>query len=473
MVQVSDLLLISREKLAFYVHATSSPPASIVPVSSWIGYEVGLINDELKKLGSDADAFVVFLKTIVSRFYPIFMLILLIALTLLKRDFGPMLSAERRAFREGKVAPDMTTSTKKSSGRRAGDKSKPTLRQRITGMFKKRTSSMAEYDLHVMEDARPESETTSTDSVLENVVRPVEGKPRRWYNAIIPIFINVFLIVFGIFITGYYATKKLELLGEDVEFDVATLAGNGDSYGALIYASMFSSILSIVLYKAQSILTVGDSLAYWTFGVKDIFEPVLILILAWSIGSALNELRAAHYIVGALSSSLDPSVLPTLVFLTACVISFVTGTSWGTMAILFPLAVPLAAAVRPNDEKIIVETVASILTGAIFGDQCSPISGTSVMSALASRCPLTAHVTTQLPYALVVAFISILCGYLPVGYGLYPPGVAILIGTIFIFAFVFIFCSKVELAEDEKEPSLLERIRNGVSSLRRLFGGKK
>ncbi|RKP06660.1 hypothetical protein THASP1DRAFT_31532, partial [Thamnocephalis sphaerospora] len=102
MVQVTDILLISREKLAFFVHATSSPPASLAPVSSWIGYEVGLIADELRKLGNTADPFMIFLKTIISRFYPIFMIILLIVLNLLKRDFGPMLRAERRAFREGK-----------------------------------------------------------------------------------------------------------------------------------------------------------------------------------------------------------------------------------------------------------------------------------------------------------------------------------------------------------------------------------
>jgi Na+/H+ antiporter NhaC len=486
MVQVSDLLSISREKLAFFVHATSSPLASIVPVSSWVGYEVGLINDELKKLGSDADAFVILLKTIVSRFYPIFMIVLLIALNLLKRDFGPMLRAERRAFHEGKVAPDMTVSTSKPSGFRIGDKLKSAFR-RIIGIFKKHSDnqanalveektlrpSMTEHELRAMENALPESDTICTEAVFENVVRPVKDKPRRWYNAVVPIFIHVLLVVLGIFLTGYYTTKELKLLGEEVEFDAATLAGNGDSYGALIYAAVFSSIFSIIFYKVQSILTVSDSLAHWTFGVKDIFEPVLILIMAWSIGSALNEIRAAHFIAGILNGSLHPGLLPTVVFLTACIISFVTGTSWGTMAILFPLAVPLASAVRPDNEEIIVETIASILSGSIFGDQCSLISGTSVISALASKCPLAAHVTTQLPYALVVAFISVLCGYLPVGYGLYPPGVAILIGTIFIFAFVFIFGSKVEEVKDEKESSLLGRIRNGMSSLRKLFGDKK
>jgi Na+/H+ antiporter NhaC len=210
-------------------------------------------------------------------------------------------------------------------------------------------------------------------------------------------------------------------------------------------------------------------LLHWVVGIKEVFEPVLILILAWSIGTALNELRTAHFIVGVLRGSLDPRIMPTLVFITSCVISFVTGTSWGTMAILFPLAIPLAAALQPGNEAAIVDTVASILTGAIFGDQCSPISGTSVMSALSSKCPLPAHVTTQLPYALIVALVSIVVGYLPVGYHLYPAGVAIPIGTVVIFAIIFLLGSKVELDAGEEEESVVERV---FSLFRRLFRRK-
>lgn len=198
---------------------------------------------------------------------------------------------------------------------------------------------------------------------------------------------------------------------------------------------------------------------HWVIGIKEIFEPVLILTLAWAIGTALNDLRTAHFIVGVLRGSLDPRIMSTLVFITSCVISFVTGTSWGTMAILFPLAIPLATALQPGSEAAIVDTVASILTGAIFGDQCSPISGTSVMSALASKCPLSAHVTTQLPYALVVALVSIIFGYLPVGFRLYSAGVAIPAGSAALFIIIYLFGSKVELDEGEVEETTMERIR--------------
>ncbi|RKP08770.1 Na+/H+ antiporter family-domain-containing protein [Thamnocephalis sphaerospora] len=484
MVQVTDTLHISREKLAFFVHATSSPPASLAPVSSWIGYEVGLIADELRKLGSTADPFMLFLSTIVSRFYPIFMIILLVVLNLLKRDFGPMLHAERRAFREGKVTPEASSKKKSkpiSRGIIDSDSNvvkmhKMTLRQRVMGIFRRRSQStrdcaqMCEIRTEDTESgengASMHSEkaplnvpTEASEAPTEDVIRPVDGKPRRWFNAVIPITLNVLLIVVGIFATGYHAALKMQQAGQDVSLDVNTVVSNGDSYGALIYASLFTSIVSITMYKAQRILAVKDSLSYWVVGVKEVFEPVLILILAWSIGLALSELRTAHFIVSVLHGSLDPRLLSTLIFLTSCVISFVTGTSWGTMAILFPLAIPLAAALRPNSEAMLVEAVSSILAGATFGDQCSPISDTSVMSALASKCPLAAHITTQLPYALLVAFASVAAGYLPVGYGLYSSSVGILVGTLFIFAFVHVFGSTVELAEGEIDASFVQRVR--------------
>ncbi|RKP23760.1 Na+/H+ antiporter family-domain-containing protein [Syncephalis pseudoplumigaleata] len=499
MVQVTDLLKISREKLAFFVHATSSPPASVAPVSSWIGYEVGLIADELRKLGNTTDPFMIFLKTIVGRFYPIFMIIFLVALNVLKRDFGPMLRAERRAYRTGQVAPDPPGRQKRersSSGSGSSGSSTDAateggfasgMMQRLFRRRKNRSletisEEMTEKDVEaatatatVADNDNDNSHGTSTstsnndekassiesqaDEDIEDPVRPIPGKPRRWINAVLPIAINVFLIILGIFVTGYYATRKLQQAGESVSIDIATMAGNGDSYGALIYASLFTSIFSIILYKAQNILTVADSLQHWVVGIKEVFEPVLILTLAWAIGTALNELRTAHFIVGVLRGSLDPRIMPTLVFITSCVISFVTGTSWGTMAILFPLAIPLAAALQPGSEAAIVDTVASILTGAIFGDQCSPISGTSVMSALSSKCPLPAHVTTQLPYALVVALVSIVFGYLPVGFRLYPAGVAIPVGGAAIFVIIFLFGSKVELDENEAEETIMERIR--------------
>ncbi|KAI9226489.1 MAG: Na+/H+ antiporter family-domain-containing protein [Piptocephalis tieghemiana] len=402
MVVVTDQLMVSREKLAFFVHATSSPPASIAPLSSWIGYEVGLIAAELHKLNIKAEPFMIFLRTIPYRFYPIYMLVFLVIINFMKRDFGPMLTAERRAIREGKLSP--------------------------------------------AEDIEGADST-------EDAIKPIEGKPRRWINAILPIVCNVFIIVLSLFITGYYETVKLEKSGEKVIYNAATLAGNGDSYGSLIYAALATSILSIILYKVQGILTVADSLLHWTMGIKDVVEPVLILILAWAMGAAMNDLQTAEFIVGGLRAFLDAQLLPTLVFLTSCLISFVTGTSWGTMAVLFPLAVPLANALSPGSEEAIVDVVASILTGAIFGDQCSPISGTSVMSALASKCPLTAHVTTQLPYALVVAIIAIIFGYIPSGYGLFPHWVGIILGSIALVGIVWLIGSKVE--DEDGSPSKL------------------
>jgi Na+/H+ antiporter NhaC len=155
-----------------------------------------------------------------------------------------------------------------------------------------------------------------------------------------------------------------------------------------------------------------------------------ILLFAWALGDVCADLGTARFLVATLGSSFDPGWLPTVVFLVSAVVSFATGTSWGTMGILFPLAVPLAHELATPDPNLalLVATISSILAGSVFGDHCSPISDTTIMSALASGCDQIAHVRTQLPYALLVAAVSVVCGSIPDGFGFWPPWVGLCVG---------------------------------------------
>ena len=202
-----------------------------------------------------------------------------------------------------------------------------------------------------------------------------------------------------------WATGRASLAGSGYERGPASLLkfigdvfSAGNSYQALLWASAAGSLVAVALALGQRILTLGDSVAAWVNGLKSMMMAILILVLAWSIADVCNALNTKGYMVALLSDALDPRLLPALVFVLDATPAFATGTS------------------------------RAVLAGAIFGDHCSPISDTTVLSSTASGCDHVDHERTQLPYALIVAGVALLVGYLPTGYGL-PPLVALLLAS--------------------------------------------
>ncbi len=373
---VTDRLKVSREKLAYIVDSTAAPIASIALVSTWIGYEVGLIGQSLVSIGSDLDPYSVFLRSLPYNFYPILSLVLGLAIATTGRDWGPMAAAERRAA-TGKIFDD-------------GD------------------VPLSDFD--------------------SEGLGAIEDKPRRWYNAAIPI-VTVVTVAFG----GIWSTGKASLAADGYEPAggfikyLGDVLGAGSSYDALLWASLSGSLVALVLVVVQRILTLNEATLAWAAGIKSMMFAVLILTLAWSISDVSGVLNTKGFLVAALGDSLDPRLLPAIIFLLASMTSFATGTSWTTMGILIPLAVPTAFALAQGaglDEStsmaILLASVSSVLAGAIFGDHCSPISDTTVLSSTASGCDHIAHVRTQLPYAIFVGVIAIAVGYIPAGYGMSP-----------------------------------------------------
>ncbi|KAI9141902.1 Na+/H+ antiporter family-domain-containing protein [Paraphysoderma sedebokerense] len=403
---ITDMVYLSHEKLAFITHATAAAPATLSPLSSWIGFELGLISENYPS-SLDREKyppFTIFLNTIPTRFYPIFMLVFIALIILLKKDFGPMLYAERRAHRYQKLMPD-------------GD--------------------------------------TSHAAAVEGT-KPVEHKPHRWINGFLPIFILVVATIVGLFVSGYYAIIKSTPEGQTPDLSASNLAGSGNSYNALVWASFYTSVFTMLFYAFQRLLPFGDMINSWVNGIKSVTEPLLVLCLAWGIGTAFKDLRVAEYIASSLNGQLSPKAVPSLIFIISCVISFCTGTSWGTMSIIYPIAVPIIDNLAPGNAPIIIEVISAILAGSIFGDQCSPISDTSILSALASQISVEAHVKTQLPYAIVVAFTSLLVGYLPSGFGAWPGWVGLIAGTILLALCVIVFGTRVE-SNDRSKFWMVER----------------
>jgi Na+/H+ antiporter NhaC len=147
------------------------------------------------------------------------------------------------------------------------------------------------------------------------------------------------------------------------------------------------------------------------------FLAVIILVLAWSLGSVCTDMHTADFIVYYTQDFISPMLLPTITFIIAALISFATGTSYGTMSILIPLLIPLAIQLFGDINSVMfLATFSAIISGATFGDHCSPISDTTILSSLASGADNVDHVQTQLPYALVVGGVAVLFGFLPVGF---------------------------------------------------------
>ncbi len=180
---------------------------------------------------------------------------------------------------------------------------------------------------------------------------------------------------------------------------------------------------------------------------------MIILTLAWSIGAITTELHTADYLVQILKGSILPQWLPVLTFLIAALVSFATGTSWGTMGILMPIVIPLAFALSSQAgldsgslHIIILGSLSSVLAGSVFGDHCSPISDTTILSSMATACDHIDHVRTQLPYAIVAAMVGMLVGNIPTAFGL-SPYISILFGTAIIIACLYLVGKKYEISD--------------------------
>merc|ERR1711953_198150 len=193
---------------------------------------------------------------------------------------------------------------------------------------------------------------------------------------------------------------------------------------------------------ARFLMSVRESVDSFVLGFTRVFPALIVLTLAWATGSVMTAVGAdrlfAKWIFG-----LAPEALPTISFLISLLMALATGTSWGTMSILFPLVLVPTYTTANGDAEIFYAVVAGILSGSVAGDHMSPISDTTVLSALACDCNLLAHVGTQAPYAAVVVVVSILLGTLPIGYGAWPNIIGILLGAALLIGFAFVVCAPV------------------------------
>jgi Na+/H+ antiporter NhaC len=368
---IADKLKVSREKLAYIVDSTSAPVVAVAFVTTWIGAELSYIQDGINIIGLDMSSYSVFFNSLAYSFYPFLTLGFVLMVILSRRDFGPMLKAERKA----RLAEGMT---------------------------------------------------------LENVETTVQFA--HIIDALIPLLVLIFGTIGGLVFTGYDASVWTN---PNVGFfsKLSATIGEANSYQALLWASLLSLLTAIVMTLLRGSLAFAKVMEEMIEGFKTMFNAVLILTMAWSIALVTKDMHTAEFVSQLLLQwSLSPVWVPALTFLLAALIGFSTGTSWGTMAILYPLILP-ASWMLCQEQGLSVDAtlplfynvVASVMAGAVMGDHCSPISDTTIMSSLSSRCDHMQHVSTQMPYALTVGGVAVLIGVLPTALGL-PSWVAFLLG---------------------------------------------
>lgn len=391
---LTDKLKISREKLAYMVDSTAAPVANIAIISTWIGFELSLIGVAFIALGITDNAYITFFKTIPYNFYPIFALITGFTISVTGRDFLSMLKAEKRAAQGKGLLAD---------------------------------------------NAVPLSSFDNQEIVAD------EDTEKKWYNGIIPIFTVIMTTLLGLWFTGLTNFNQSGLSSADlglVEY-MSKVVGGADSYAVLMWAAFIGSLVAIIMAVAQKLLSLEESITAWIAGIKAMLIAALILTMAWSIGNICIDLKTADYIINITRNFLSPHYIPMIAFIVSALVSFATGTSWGVMAIMMPIVIPMSYLIPHGDatltvmqqQGIFLSSIASVLAGATFGDHCSPISDTTIMSSMASGSDHIDHVRTQLPYALLGGVISILFGYLPAGFGIHP-AISIFVGAVLIVVLI-------------------------------------
>ena len=383
---ITDHLKISREKLAYIVDSTAAPVVCLALITTWIGYEVGLIGDALDAVpGLDEPAYTVFLKSIPYSFYPILAFLFVLGVAVTGRDFGPMYKAEVRA-RNGQVSP-------------------------------------------LIGDDMP--------SLQGDQLEPKPNIPLRAINAFVPLLVLIASLIGGLYATGEGET-------------ITDIIGSADAYKAMMWASLLGALTAAVMTTGQGILSGHETVDAWFGGVKAMLFAMIVLVLAWALSAVTSDLNTANYLVSIFAGTLPPALVPAVVFILSAITAFTTGTSWGTLGILMPLVVPLTWAVLGSNGiadaahmHILYSAIACNLAGAVWGDHCSPISDTTVLSSMASGCDHIEHVRTQMPYAMLVGAVAIAAGTIPGGYG-FSPWFSILAGIGILFVVLRMFGRQVD-----------------------------
>ncbi len=416
--EISDELRISREKLAYIVDSTAAPVATL-GISSWVAFQLSLISSAYEDMGVTEEAptaFATFVRSIPYNTYALLAIVMVGIVVYTGRDYGEMLDAEHRSWTTGNVN---------------------------------------------REDAQP------LQKVEEELGAPIDKRPMlRIFFA--PVVVLIAVTLASAFWTGYqsWVSSQAEAgqptaIGAAIESGgiselvsatvqvLVDIVGAGDFATALTWGSFAMVVSAIVLGLAYGLFDIGEAVDTVLDGFGIMLTAVTILVLAWTISSVADTLGTGDYVAGIAQGYLSAELLPVLILLVAAFVAFTMGSSWATMGLVTPIAVPVATEFGTGFELVPV-AVGAVFSGAIFGDHASPISDTTVLSATFSGADLIDHVRTQLPYAATVFLVVVGC-YLLNGYLGVPAIVFLPLGVVALVGLV-VALSRVDAARKDLEP---------------------
>jgi len=339
---IFDKLKIPREKLAYIADSSSAPSSILIPFNAWGAFIMGLLLTQ-----GVENPFSMLIASIKYNFYPLITLLIVFLVIVFKKDVGAMAKAEKRTASTGKLM---------------NDDAKPMISENITSF------------------------------------KPKEGIKAKAYNMVIPLSIMVLMMPISLAYTGWGEVETYSSFGNHLSQAI----GKGSGSSSVLYAVITAIVVAMIMYRLQGIMKTKEMVDLTLKGISELMPLALLMVLAFAISAACKGLGTGDFIANWSKDWLSPEFLPAIVFVISSFIAFSTGTSWGTFAIMLAISMPMAA-IHESDLTIVV---AATLGGGVFGDHCSPISDTSIISSMASASDHIDHVKTQLPYALIGGVIT-------------------------------------------------------------------
>lgn len=346
---ISDKFGVSREKLSYIIDSTAVGICLVVPLSSWVAFICSLIADSYATAGVEEDAFRAFLMCIPFNYYAWLSIIMVLVVVYLGLDYGPMAKAEKRTMETGALC----------------------------------------------------DKTFSGGGADEDDFSSIEQKNGGAVDLLAPILLLIFCaLIFMLYTGGFFES-----------FSILDAVNNMDGMLALTYAVLIAVLFAIIFYQVRGLSKISDSIAAFVVGTKSMLFVVILLAFAWSIGGVGDELDTAGYVSSLFVGNVPPFLVAFIIFAFSCVMTFSTGATWGTYAIMIPLAVPLAFAMDIS----VYACIAAVIGGGGFGNHCSPLADTAILSSAAANIRHTDHIKTQIPYSVTCAVVACI-GFLISGF---------------------------------------------------------
>jgi tetracycline resistance efflux pump len=337
---ISDKFGVSREKLSYIIDSTAVGICLVVPLSSWVAFICSLIADSYATAGVKQDSFKAFLMCIPFNYYAWLSIIMVIVVVYLGLDYGPMAKAEKRTLETGALC----------------------------------------------------DRTFSGGGADDDDFSSIEQKNGKAIDLLAPIILLIVCaLTFMLYTGGFFKT-----------FDLMDAVNKMNGMLALTYAVFIAVLFAIVFYAVRKLSKISDSIAAFVIGTKSMLFVVILLAFAWSIGGVSNELGTAGYISSLFVGNVPHFLIALIIFIFSCAMTFSTGATWGTYAIMIPIAVPLALAMDVS----VYACIAAVIGGGGFGNHCSPLADTAILSSAAANIRHTDHIKTQIPYSVTCAGVA-------------------------------------------------------------------